>query len=460
MLQTLRIENFKSLRDVTLKLQPVNLLIGPNNAGKSNILEALQMFAQLVHSGSKSNGNNGSLPKLDERYLWGKPILDASTLIQGIYPEPIVFSGEVHLQGKNQDQDPDWHYVCKRNPSASWLITRTALYLSVYGDVGYIDFYGVGKKQVSLSEIKNFPVLWQELEAEFLECASVSTLNADTFDAKAECIIKTDSGIRHQEYSGRFDSAERFQIMQPALLGYQSSTLGATIYKTDVNKLKQPYPITGEAAKVLPDCSNLVAFLDRIFDEEDGVRRSIENDLRLCVPNFSGLILQKVEIYDTHPQKRIFPTHSVFKRLGLVDVNAKKIAADELSEGTLYFLALLAIIHQPNPPKLLMLEQLEDGIHPRRIREVMELIFALAERKHIQIILTTHSPIVVDHFSEIPDAVHVAEMQDGATTVKNLQQDIINPLDTKFKSQQLEPIPFTDSLGEYWVTGFFGGVPR
>src|SRR5215210_4576350 len=46
MLQQIRIQNFKSLKDVTLDLQQVNLLIGPNNSGKSNLLKALEFLGK------------------------------------------------------------------------------------------------------------------------------------------------------------------------------------------------------------------------------------------------------------------------------------------------------------------------------------------------------------------------------------------------------------------------------
>ena len=48
MLQKVSIQNFKSLKDVTLELQKVNLLIGPNNSGKSNFLKALELLANYV----------------------------------------------------------------------------------------------------------------------------------------------------------------------------------------------------------------------------------------------------------------------------------------------------------------------------------------------------------------------------------------------------------------------------
>ena len=49
MLKRVSIQNFKSLKDVTLDLQKVNLLIGPNNSGKTNFLKALEFcFHSLI----------------------------------------------------------------------------------------------------------------------------------------------------------------------------------------------------------------------------------------------------------------------------------------------------------------------------------------------------------------------------------------------------------------------------
>ena len=48
MIHSIRIQNFKSLRDVTLRLQDVNLLIGPNNSGKSNVLKALAFLGRYL----------------------------------------------------------------------------------------------------------------------------------------------------------------------------------------------------------------------------------------------------------------------------------------------------------------------------------------------------------------------------------------------------------------------------
>ncbi|RZJ94328.1 MAG: hypothetical protein EOO60_03285 [Hymenobacter sp.] len=120
---------------------------------------------------------------------------------------------------------------------------------------------------------------------------------------------------------------------------------------------------------------------------------------------------------------------------------------------------MLCVIHQPYPPKLLLLEEPEKGIHPRRIKEVMNFVFELARLRDIQIILTSHSPYVVDHFADIPECISVFDRENGETAIHNAA-DIIAETNAKLEAAGEEPIHYTDALGEYWVSGFLGGVPE
>ena len=75
--------------------------------------------------------------------------------------------------------------------------------------------------------------------------------------------------------------------------------------------------------------------------------------------------------------------------------------------------------------------------------------------------MTTHSERVLDEFEDIPEAVFIFDKdEEGATQVKNLLKDVIEPSDKKMEEKGLPKIKFTDSLGSHWVTGFIGGVPK
>ena len=108
----------------------------------------------------------------------------------------------------------------------------------------------------------------------------------------------------------------------------------------------------------------------------------------------------------------------------------------------------------------MLLEEPEKGIHPRRIREVMDFIFRLADEKDVQIILTTHNEHVLDDFATRPESVFVFDKdEEGATYVRNLQTDIIEPANQRNRELGLDDVDLTTNLSENWLHGLLGGVP-
>ena len=89
-----------------------------------------------------------------------------------------------------------------------------------------------------------------------------------------------------------------------------------------------------------------------------------------------------------------------------------------LSEGTLHWLVLLTALLDPNPPSLLILEEPELYLHPDIIPILAELLKDAAQRT--QIIVTTHSDILVEEFTDTPEDVLVCDKQRGATRLRRL----------------------------------------
>lgn len=376
MLKRVHIQNFKSLKDVTLDLQKVNLLIGPNNSGKTNFLKALEFFGESRNIVS----HVADVEKLLFKHKNGVEVK--------IY---LIF-------------DPDLEHI--ETGEYNYLI-----YLCNINDKGI-----------------TFKDVWLEKEKE-----------------------------RFRSYTPKVSDFNYIEF---------KSRIGELyIYNPDPNKLVVPGPVGTGVELVNADTSNLIGFLDRMLGNKyrNRVFNRIEADLQKCLPEFD-----QVEIDDITPDEDWIRIHGEesrkfsFKRLGLSN-SQQGITywADELSEGTLYFLALLCIINQPNPPKLLLLEEPEKGIHPRRIREVMDFIFRLAEEKDVQIILTTHNEHVLDDFATRPESVFVFDKdEEGATYVRNLQKDIIEPTNKRNEELGLDPIDLTSNLSENWLYGLLGGVPE
>lgn len=117
------------------------------------------------------------------------------------------------------------------------------------------------------------------------------------------------------------------------------------------------------------------------------------------------------------------------------------IPASPASDGTLLVLAYLSVLYLPQPPRLLLVEEPENGIHPKRLRDILTVLRELVgEQSHTQIVLTTHSPYVVDLF-EPEEVTLCTKLDNGEIKTTRLS-------DSPAVRQQLEVF----TLGEIWTS--------
>ena len=119
------------------------------------------------------------------------------------------------------------------------------------------------------------------------------------------------------------------------------------------------------------------------------------------------------------------------------------IPATRLSDGTLRYLALLAILCNPTQHSMVCLEEPELGLHPDILPGLADLLREASER--CQFIITTHSDTLVDALTDTPESIVVCEKENGQTNLKRLDKDEL--------SQWLESY----RLGELWISGELGG---
>lgn len=119
------------------------------------------------------------------------------------------------------------------------------------------------------------------------------------------------------------------------------------------------------------------------------------------------------------------------------------IPAARLSDGTLRYLCLLAILCDPDPPPLICIEEPELGLHPDILPTVADLLKAASERT--QLIVTTHSDILVDAMTETPECVVICEKHEGKTEM------------TRLSSEELATWLEQYRLGDLWIKGQLGG---
>jgi len=119
------------------------------------------------------------------------------------------------------------------------------------------------------------------------------------------------------------------------------------------------------------------------------------------------------------------------------------IPATRLSDGTLRYLCLLAILLDPKPPPLVCIEEPELGLHPGMLPKIADLLVDASQRT--QLIVTTHSGLLVDALSERPEAILVCEKHEGRTEIRRLD------------SEQIAEWLKVYSLGDLWARNALGG---
>lgn len=166
-------------------------------------------------------------------------------------------------------------------------------------------------------------------------------------------------------------------------LGYElSKRPSRQVLRLDPDVLRQPSRLIlrGHGVRFFSERGEgLAALYDALLGRDRDAFIALEARFKELFPTVRALRLDNV----THGEKTI----------GLTLLNGATIAAEEMSEGMLYWLAF-AILEHLDPVDILLIEEPENGLHPSRIREVMRIFRAISERT--QILLATHSPLVIN----------------------------------------------------------------
>jgi predicted ATPase len=180
---------------------------------------------------------------------------------------------------------------------------------------------------------------------------------------------------------------------------------------------------------LLEDASNLALILNDL-ENRPGIKQALLGKLKTFYP--------RVENFATKIQGgtvQIF-----FHEQGLT----RPVSAARLSDGSLQYLCLLSVLCHPEPPPLICLEEPEAGLHPDIIPELAKLLLEASQRT--QLVVTTHSDMLVSALSEVPESVVVCERGEDGTQLRRLDPDKLREWLERY------------TLGELWTMGEIGGT--
>lgn len=211
---------------------------------------------------------------------------------------------------------------------------------------------------------------------------------------------------------------------------YQLPMAGISTISTGFGKNEIPWEL-GEAGERLAAVLDALLRLDRTrFDEVNAVFGKL-------VPGFENLRITT-------------PTAETREVLFEID-GGFVIPASLASVGVRLLLFMVVLVHLPDPPRIILLEEPENGVHPRRLEEIMQMLHQGTQGAYggrpAQVILTTHSPYLLDHVDLDRDQVLVFSREpDGSRTAR--------PVD----AQRMKTFLDEFMLGEVWFNQSEAGL--
>ncbi len=190
--------------------------------------------------------------------------------------------------------------------------------------------------------------------------------------------------------------------------------------------------------KVGPRGEHVAGLLDYLFRHQNPTFQKFKGALIARVPG-----VQDVQIAT--------PTAAT-RRVDLVIERGLRMSADGASTGVRSLIFFLALAHHPTPPPLVLIEEPETGLHPKRLEDVIGLLRAITRGEHgtaSQVVLSTHSPYLLDCVNLAHDQVLVFRRKvDGSRTAEAADEERLKLFLDEFK------------LGEVWFTRGEAGLVK
>jgi len=369
MLKKLRLKDFKSFVDEEVSLAPLTLLVGANASGKSNFLDALQFLhansfdldlEQILNGEPRASpdawhGLRGGAPET-ARLGTSRFTIEStwSALLLAFDPRDLTPAQRfIEHPHRGHPVDLTHRMTCRTVPQplleAERLTDREG---RVTFETGVVQgerievpvppplFGEPSEPETRLLSAHRSPVLWLHLAAR-----------------SGEIVLPSFA------LSSAFTQIKFLNIQPAAMRGYgrRGAPLGV-------------------------DGSNVSGVLAQLCDEPDAKQSLVDWLSEFCAPEITALDF--VEIKELGDVMAMF-----------VEKGGKRISARSLSDGTLRFLGILLALRTAEPGSVILMEEVDTGLHPTRIRLLLEYLETVTREREIQVIATTHSPVILQWLS-------------------------------------------------------------
>lgn len=401
MIENIKIKQFKSIVDISLDLGQINIIIGANGCGKTNILEAISLASAAAQN------------KLDNEFLNNRGIrITRPEFMTSAFPE-------IKENINNEIEKSISLEVSQKNK----LKSISEIIYDVKND-RWIDMGSV------ISDFQVNSILKSIIEKEADQKAIMKLDNFSDFLDLKTWINNDDISLIKGKIPKSYEVINNYFIKKPALFSFltyspEESVLRNSGYQPQIS----PLGIRGEGLfQHLKDIANK--------DEGNSIISEINNGLRLLdwfeefkVPDELLKNEYQLEIVDKFLNNSL---HYFDQR--------------STNEGFLYLLFYLTLFNSKSTPDFFAIDNIEKSFNPKLCTKLINHLFEIAKKNDKQVILTTHNPYVLDglNLSDSNQRLFVARRDiDGHTQIDRISNKEGRTL----------------KLSEIWMKGFIGGLP-
>jgi len=380
MLSSIGIQNFKSYREAKLKLAPLTVLIGANASGKSNAIEALRLLSWIAQ-GNRLNSIRYAVYEGDQAVRGTvKSLGFKGTDRFGISCTSDVLGWPVFSLTLRIGEDDDLHIA---NEAIYGYSSTAPLYEVIPSSgeegndlrVAYNNFAKGGKKpQVTCND----------------HMAILSQLQS----------------------SARFGAGHKTaQTTIPAVCTAYQETLSNVLFLDPQPSAMRGYSFKSEQ-RLKGDGSNLSGVLFNLQSTSAG------NEILDLIRSLPEQNISAISFVETPRGEAMVELEETFGG------EVTKFDATLLSDGTLRVLSIAAAILSAPEGSLVVIEEIDNGVHPSRAKSILDSISRIAKARNLHVLISSHNPALLDALPDdaVPHVVFCYRApEDGSSKLISLQ---------------------------------------
>jgi len=356
MIKHIRLINWKSFEDATLYIDPLTIIIGTNASGKSNTLDAF-VFLNRISSGIglfQAINGDVNLPALRGGSEW-------------ICRKPHKrFILEVRTDTAQEDQEYTYHLEVIVNGTKAEVYEETLTLVTQRPGT------------TAPTERVLFYTKYDEADAKVISAFFATGTKGNTKRIDLNKNSNVLSQIQSQGVQKEISDAAKY---------LQNEFRGIFVLSPIPSHMRDYKPLS---AKLLSDGSNVAGVLAGL---EEGRRKEIEDTITLYMKSLPERDIRRIW---TETVGKFRTDAMLYCEEGWEKSSAHLIDARGMSDGTLRYLAIVTALLTLDRGSLLIIEEVDNGLHPSRAGLLIGMLTELGKERQIDVIATTHNPALLD----------------------------------------------------------------